>query len=160
MATKTSRGKKTGQGLLEYVLIFSTVLIALVALQPVFQKRLQAVIKVIADDYSNGTQGNIISKPEMAIRQQIYKKDAYAEGKDFYTSSSYAVSDKAYDQESGGKFTIQPKGYTLTTTKSTSVGGDFRELNPTAYSSDSPPGLVSVDPVTQPATHPAGTQLK
>ncbi len=153
MGQKTGIVKKTGQVLLEYVLLFSVVLIALSAMQPIFQRRIQAIIKVVADDFSNSTQGKPLTNAELAVRQQIYK----TEGNDARSESGYSVMSKATNHQLGGKVIVTQSGYTMTSVKTVSVGGDFRPVYHTA-AAGTPPGPVSVQ-ATETANQPKGTPV-
>ncbi len=60
-----------GQNLIEYALILGIIAVALFAMQTYFQRGIQSVIKVVADDY--GPQATPIEDTEMAVKQEAYK---------------------------------------------------------------------------------------
>lgn len=107
---------------MEYGMVFGIVAAALIGMRIYFQRGVQSVIKVVADDYSNQSQGAPINNIELAAKMQIYQ----VEGKDFGSQTSKGDWKQRVQNKQHSNIRTELNGTMLVTSNGTSVSGDFR----------------------------------
>lgn len=108
-----------GQNLIEFAVLLGIVTVALMSMKAYFQRSVQSVVKVVADDYSNNTQAEPIGVVEMRVKQ--------ANGPLTLTSkSSSSMTEKKVGSKGSG-ISTETSGTTTVTGDSRTIVGDFRE---------------------------------
>jgi Flp pilus assembly pilin Flp len=109
-----------GQNLIEYAVLLGIVTVALVSMRAYFQRGTQSVIKVVADDYSNKTQGEPIDVVEKRIKTQM--------GPEWGTATTDITASLTQKTINKGESNIRTEtsGSTVVAGTSKSTSGDYR----------------------------------
>jgi len=120
MWSKTGKIDKRGQNLLEYGLILGVVTMALIGMQTYFKRSLQAVAKVVADDY--GPQRLPIRQAEVNVKSPLYA----AKGQITNNTTMNDAQVKTTGNLGNSNIHTTAVGTTSYQNDSYSVSGDFR----------------------------------
>jgi hypothetical protein len=115
------RNKNRGQNLIEYGMVLVVVTVALLGMRIYFQRGVQSVIKVTADDYSNIAQGERVNNAEYSVKNFIYTK----ENKVAYSTTSKGSWNQTMLNKGDSNSRTETSGYTEAASNSVSIGGDF-----------------------------------